>query len=182
MAERRHPGFAARAWIERLIAPLPAGAAILDLGCGGGEPIGRFLLDRGFAVTGVDAARSMIELARTRLPHGSWIQGDMRTVALDGVFDVVVAWNALTWLGQADQARMMTRSAAWLGHGGHLLFNAGSDRDPARDDYRSGTPYRADLEAVDYRTEIARCELIEIAHAAADATSGGADIWLARKP
>ena len=165
-----------------MIRPLPRGGAVLDLGCGGGEPIARFLIDQGFSVTGVDAAGSQIDLAQTRFPRERWIKADMRTVVLDEQFDAVVAWNSLTWLTHADQALMATRSAEWLKRGGRLLFNAEPDHDPTRDDYRSGSPYRADLEAANYSAAIVRRGLIEIAHIAEDATCGGAGVWLARKP
>lgn len=177
----RHGAFAAQDWIERLIRPLPPGGAILDLGCGGGEPIARFLLDRGFAVTGIDLAQSQIDLARTRFPRGDWIRADMRKVALGRRFDAVIAWNSMTWLDHADQALMTTRAADWLEPGGYLLLSAEPDNDPTRDDYRTGSPYRADLEAANYSAAIARCGLIEVAHAAEDAACGGASVWLACK-
>ncbi len=57
-----------RGWLDRFTALLPAGGAVLDIGCGCGEPIARHLIASGFAVTGVDAAPAMIELCRARLP------------------------------------------------------------------------------------------------------------------
>lgn len=177
------PGdFPARDWIERMARDLAPGGRILDLGCGGGEPIARFLIDRGFALTGVDLAASAILIAQTRFPHERWIKADMRTVVLEDGFDGVIAWNALTWLSHADQALMATRAAEWLAPGGMLLFNAEPDRDPTRDDYRTGSPYRADLEAANYTAEMAGRGLTLVAHAAEDAKCGGAGVWLARKP
>lgn len=178
----RHGDFPARDWVLRMVRDLRNGARILDLGCGGGEPIARFLIDRGFHLTGVDIAGSAILVAETRFPRERWIKADMRTVALEGAFDGVIAWNALTWLSHADQALMATRAADWLAPGGMLLFNAEPDRDPTRDDYRSGTPYRADLEAANTTAEIAARGLTLVAHAAQDAKCGGAGVWLARKP
>lgn len=181
--DRGHPGpFAAQAWVERLIAPLLRGSAVLDLGCGGGEPIARFLIDRGFAVTGIDLAQSQIDLARVRFPRDRWLKADMRSVVLEDRFDAVVAWNSLTWLSHADQALMATRAAEWLKPGGRLLFNAEPDHDPTRADYRTGTPYRADLEAANYSAAITRRGLVEMAHIAEDPSCGGAGVWLARKP
>jgi SAM-dependent methyltransferase len=37
-----------------LLKELPAGAMVLDLGCGAGEPVARELVAHGFRVTGVD--------------------------------------------------------------------------------------------------------------------------------
>lgn len=182
MAERsRDTGFAGKAWIDRLVAPLAEGAAVLDLGCGDGQPIPRYLLDRGFAVTGVDAAGSVIDLVRTRLARGRWIKGDMLTVQVDGPFDAVIAWNSLTWLSHTDRALMARRAAAWLRPEGRMLFNAPADRDPSRKDYRDGSPYRVDLEATDYAFAIADSGLRLIAHMDADPACDGAGIWLAEK-
>lgn len=30
-----------KSWLERFLAPLPPGSAVLDFGCGSGEPIAR---------------------------------------------------------------------------------------------------------------------------------------------
>ena len=43
-----------RPWLERALADVPQGAAVLDLGCGTGAPIGVFLAAQGYALTGVD--------------------------------------------------------------------------------------------------------------------------------
>ncbi len=165
-----------------MLSALPRGATILDLGCGGGEPVARYVISRGFCVVGIDLAESAINLARTRFPRERWIKGDMRSVVLDGPFAGVIAWRSLTWLSHADQALMATRAAAWLAPGGRLLFNLEPIHDPAEQDYRVGTPYRAELEAANYTAEIARRELILTDHIASDPTCAGAGVWLARKP
>lgn len=47
---------------------LPAGATVLDLGCGNGVPITKTLIERGFNVYGVDASASMTADFRARFP------------------------------------------------------------------------------------------------------------------
>ncbi len=44
-----------RAWLDRFAGLLPEGGSVLDLGCGTGEPIARYLLGKDLAVTGVDS-------------------------------------------------------------------------------------------------------------------------------
>ena len=45
-------------WLDRLIRSIcPRAAHILDLGCGGGEPVARYLIDRGYHLTGIDSSR-----------------------------------------------------------------------------------------------------------------------------
>ena len=57
-----------RTWLDRFAALLPPGGAVLDLGCGTGDPVARALLASGFRVTGVDAAPAMVALAQERFP------------------------------------------------------------------------------------------------------------------
>lgn len=52
-------------FLERLTARVPATAAVLDVGCGTGDDA-LYLASLGYAVTGVDPSRAMIELARRK--------------------------------------------------------------------------------------------------------------------
>src|SRR5687767_15672907 len=70
-----------RAWMERLTALLQPGASILDVGCGSGQPIAKYLIERGYNVTGIDSSPSLIEKCRARFPDHAWLVEDMRTLA-----------------------------------------------------------------------------------------------------
>ena len=53
-----------RAYLDALLARLDTqNRHVLDLGCGAGEPIARYLIDAGCRVTGVDASSAMISLS-----------------------------------------------------------------------------------------------------------------------
>jgi hypothetical protein len=56
VADRRLVGWNENAWLDRFSALLPRGASILDVGCGYGEPIAKYLVDKGFAVDEIDAS------------------------------------------------------------------------------------------------------------------------------
>ena len=177
----RRGSFVERDWLDRFTRPLPRGSHILDLGCGGGEPIARYLVDNGFRVTGVDSAAKMITLARTRFPRERWLQLDMRYVTLTEQFEGVLAWGSLFHLQQDDQAAMIARIAGWLKPGGRLMFNSGRARGVAIGDYQGDPLYHASLDPAEYRALFDRHGLIEMAHVAEDPTCGGATVWLARK-
>jgi trans-aconitate methyltransferase len=156
-------GAGERAWLDRLMLPLPRGATILDLGCGGGEPIDRYLIDHGFHIVGVDGSATAIELARTRFPRERWLLADMRAVMLDESFAAVLAWNSLQQLPPAEQDAMAERVMGWLQPGGRLLFKGNED----------GAAHGAAL---------ARRGMVEMAHVEHDPSCDGAGVWLLRKP
>lgn len=121
----RSKGLHERRWLARFVAGLPAGATILDLGCGAGEPIAAHLLDSGFQVTGVDASRAMIAIARHRWPHGDWRVADMRRLDLAVRFDGILGWNSFFHLTRPEQRALLPRLAERLNPGGRLMLTVG---------------------------------------------------------
>ena len=81
-----------------LARPIPQPAAmlptVLDIGCGIGEPMGRYLIEQGCSLTGVDSAPEMIAICESRLPRQTWRVADMRSLSLDQVFNGILAWEA----------------------------------------------------------------------------------------
>jgi ubiquinone/menaquinone biosynthesis C-methylase UbiE len=71
-----------RPWLDRFLANVPLGGTVLDIGCGTGEPIARYLLQCGRRVVGVDSSPAMIEMCRARFPGAEWEVADMRRLAL----------------------------------------------------------------------------------------------------
>ena len=177
----RRKNFVERGWLDRFLLGVPRGGRVLDLGCGAGEPIARYLIDKDRQLTGVDISEHMIALARTRFARQRWIRADMRTLALDERFHGVIAWDSLFHLRPEEQAEMLARAAAWLEPGGALLFNTGSARDETIGCQFGEELYHASLAPAEYRALFAAHELIEVAFAPHDETAGGRAIWLARK-
>ena len=56
----RFRGLFEKEWLDWFRALIPPGGSVLDLGCGMGEPIARYLIEAGYALTGVDSSPSMI--------------------------------------------------------------------------------------------------------------------------
>lgn len=95
---------AAGEWLTR---SLPAGARVLDLGCGTGLPTARQLVDAGFEVVGVDLSSGMLELARTKVPEATFHRLDLADLypggpADLGRFDGVAAFFSLLMLPRAE--------------------------------------------------------------------------------
>lgn len=175
----RRSSFPERAWLERFIRTIPKGGEILDLGCGGGEPIDRFLADRGYRLTGVDIAPSMIKLARTRFFRHKWIEADMRKFGAESAgYDGVIAWSSLFHLDIADQEKLIQRIGVWLKHGGVALFNTGPDRGVGIGELAGEELFHASLSPGEYRTLFAKSGLAELAHRSEDPDCGGMTVWL----
>ncbi|WP_210594218.1 class I SAM-dependent methyltransferase [Streptomyces sp. GESEQ-35] len=92
---------------EWLIASLPAGSRVLDLGCGTGMPTARQLTDAGFKVLGVDLSGEMVRLARAYVPAATFRQLDLADLRPGGPgrlgrFDAVAAFFSLLMLPRAE--------------------------------------------------------------------------------
>ena len=105
-----------------LASHLPKEAAVLDLGCGAGVPVTRWLADRGFAVTGVDVSAKQLELARTYVPDGTFIKADMTEVDFGPEsFDAVVAFHSVIHVPRTEHPALLESIHRWLEPGGALL-------------------------------------------------------------
>ncbi|WP_205632944.1 class I SAM-dependent methyltransferase [Enhygromyxa salina] len=170
-----------RSYLERVRAAVPAPARVLDLGCGGGEPIGRWFLESGYRVTGIDAEPSLLALARERFPEVEWRLGDMREVALGGAFEVVVAWDSFFHLDPDDQRAMFPRFAEHTALGGLLLFTSGTHHGTAISPL-FGTPlYHASLASEEYRELLHQHGFVVLVHRVSDPDCGGHTVWLTRR-
>lgn len=104
---------------------LPAGARVLDLGCGHGIPIGRTLAEAGFSVHGVDASPRLLAAFRENVPGATTECANAATLDVKpGSFDGVVAVGLLFLLPPSEQEAVIHRAAIALGSGGRMLMTA----------------------------------------------------------
>jgi SAM-dependent methyltransferase len=103
-----------RAWfLERTLARVPAGAEVLELGCGPGRDA--IAIADGRRYTGVDLSPKMLALARERVPSGTFIEGDLTTVELPGAaFDAVVSLYVFGHVPAEEHLPAYRRVASWL--------------------------------------------------------------------
>nr|WP_302480577.1 class I SAM-dependent methyltransferase [Brevundimonas vesicularis] len=141
--------------MDRFVAGLPAGASILDVGCGSGWPIGAALLERGFQLTGVDASPGLIAHAQATLPTGVWSVADMREPLPPGPFDGVLAWHSLFHLSPDDQTEVLPKLAACVAAGGRLIFTSGQGHGETIGLWRGEPLYHASLDPEAYRALLA---------------------------
>lgn len=110
----------------------PAGARVLDAGCGTGRVMIR-LAELGYDCVGVDLDASMLDVARAEAPHLPFLRADLAEFDPDALgiaadFDVVVAaGNVLPLLTPGTEATVVARLAAALRPGGLLVAGFGLD-------------------------------------------------------
>jgi 2-polyprenyl-3-methyl-5-hydroxy-6-metoxy-1,4-benzoquinol methylase len=113
-------------WIAQLQERLPAGASVLDVGCGCGVPMARSLAASGHAVTGVDISGVQIERARRLVPAGTFVRADAATLQFaEASFDAIICLYSLIHMDLELQPRLLRDIANWLRPGGWLLATVG---------------------------------------------------------
>ena len=179
-ADRRAADWTDKPFIERFLSELPKGATVLDLGCGGGAPVARHMVARGFRVTGVDSSPTLASLCQNRMPDQEWIVADMRSLALGRRFQGILAWDSFFHLRDEDQRMMFPVFAAHAAAGAVLMFNAGPAKGEAIGAYRGDPLYHASLDPSDYEALLADSGFELIEHSVNDLAKGGRIFWLAR--
>jgi len=109
---------------------------VLELGSGGGN--NALHLKDDFDMTLVDPAPGMLVVSRELNPECEHIEGDMRTVRLDRMFDAVFVHDAVCYMtSEADLAAAMETAFLHCAPGGAALFCP----DHVRETFRAGTDH-----------------------------------------
>ena len=122
-----------RPWIcpfELVVAHVPAGASVLDAGCGSGlllgllAALGREIDGTGFEVSGaaLREARLVAERVRDTGARLEFGYGDVRGDWPDREFDVVCLVDVLHHVPVADRAAVLRRACAAVRPGGVLIY------------------------------------------------------------
>jgi SAM-dependent methyltransferase len=141
-------------WLDRFRALLQA-SPVLDLGCGSGEPMARYLIGLRHPVVGVDSSEAMIDFCRSRFPEQEWIVADMRKLALRRQFSGILAWDSFFHLCPDDQRRMFAVFREHAAPGAALMFTSG----PAHGEAIGSLAVSRCIMQASTRTNIARCSI-----------------------
>lgn len=169
-----------RVWLDRFASVLGGEASVLDLGCGAGEPIARFFVERGYRVTGVDSSPSLIGKSAARFPDHAWIVGDMRRLDLGARFGGIVAWDSFFHLAHDDQRAMFPIFRAHAAPGAALMFTSGPSHGEAIGSFEGDVLYHASLAPDAYERLLEANGFSVVEHIAEDSDCGGHTVWLAR--
>jgi SAM-dependent methyltransferase len=113
-------------WCDELVSRLPAGARVVELGCGGGTPETKLLAER-FRLICVDLSEAQLERARTRAPNAEYVKADFTELELDaGSAEAVTAFYSFNHVPRDLLALLYGRIHDWLVPGGLFLTALGT--------------------------------------------------------
>lgn len=108
--------------LDGVLKSLPAGAHVLDVGCGTGEYIHR-INEFGFRATGVEPAEAMRQIAIEKNPGATILDGlATRLPFPDASFDLVICIEVLRYLHRDDSRLALREAARVLKPGGRLFL------------------------------------------------------------
>ena len=109
---------------------IPAGADVLELGCGAGIPM-TARIAAGRHLTGVDISAEQLRRARRNVPGATFLHVDMTTIVRPPTsLDAVVAFYSLTHVPRDEHAALFARIRSWLRPGGVFIASLGVEDDP----------------------------------------------------
>ena len=174
---------------RRGVSTFPLDVAVLDLGCGAGVPVTRWLTQR-FAVTGVDISARQLKLARQHVPAARFLKADMTDLSFaPETFDAVVALHSIIHVPRAEHPALAGKIHSWLKPGGCFLatWTLGEWEGEGNDGEGWGSPMRWSHHDGETSLELLRGAGFAIERVEARTTGGtrGDEPWLwvlARKP
>ncbi|WP_165482661.1 class I SAM-dependent methyltransferase [Legionella gresilensis] len=81
--------------ITDIIAMLKRGVKILDVGCGSGKPIAKYLKDKGFDVYGIDISPKQLEYAKQIIAKDKLFNTDILNFSTSIKFEAIICWFTL---------------------------------------------------------------------------------------
>jgi SAM-dependent methyltransferase len=172
-------------WLAQLQARVPAGGAVLDVGCGCGVPLARDLAGGGYQVTGVDLSAVQVERARRLVPAARFLRADATQVGFPPAsFDAVVSLYALIHMPLDEQRLLLGRIGRWLRPGGWLLATTGQRAWTGTEDGWLGGDapmWWSHADAATYRAWIERAGLAVVAEEVVPEGDGAHALFWARR-
>ncbi len=84
------------ALLKKFSEKLQKGASVIDLGCGAGIPVAKFLIRKGYKVTGIDFSKDMLALAKKKVPKAKFIEMDITKMKFKpDSFDSAISFYAM---------------------------------------------------------------------------------------
>ncbi|MBN2231002.1 MAG: methyltransferase domain-containing protein [Candidatus Thorarchaeota archaeon] len=109
--------------IQEFINRLHEKARVLDIGCGGGVPVLKMMLENGFIATGIDFSKTMLEIAKKNVPDAHLIHGDVTKADFESnFFDGIISTYAIIHIHKSLHPVIYAQIYKWLKPGGVMLM------------------------------------------------------------
>lgn len=167
-------------WLDRFLTLVKPFGTILDVGCGSGQPIDKYLIDLGYIVSGIDASAPLIDICRRRFPDNTWLTDDMRYFDLKRRFDGIIAWDSMFHLMPNDQRAMFEVFRKHAAPKAVLMFTSGPSYGEVVGEFCNEPLYHASLDADEYTRLLKQHGFKVIEHITSDPDCGGHTVWLAQ--
>jgi cyclopropane fatty-acyl-phospholipid synthase-like methyltransferase len=118
----QRPPHARRSFLGEVLARLGEGSTVVELGCGPGTDAAE--LSAGRRYVGVDLSSVQLSIAQQRVPHATFVVGDLTSMAFrPESVDGVVAMYVLMHVPEEELGPTFERIYEWLRPGGRLMLS-----------------------------------------------------------
>ncbi|MFC1655505.1 class I SAM-dependent methyltransferase [Patescibacteria group bacterium] len=145
-------------YLNRLAVLLPKAAKVLDLGCGIGIPFDKYLVEKGFEVTGIDFASNHIVEAKKNVPDATFIEGDFSKTDFGGKrFHAIIAFYSIFHIPREEHQALFDKMHNLLENNGVILVTLGTSSEVSIEKDFVGAPMAwSNYEPEKYKAMIAQ--------------------------
>ena len=162
--------------VQNFCRYIPKGGRVLDVGCGNGYPISKYLIDNGYQVTGIDISEKMISEAK-RL-SGEFSVCDFMEYASDTKFDAIIAFDSLWHIPLELQKEIYNKMYSLLVDGGYCLFTHGIHHSEVSGKMFDQAFYYSSLDIDEVKSCISDFTIIEEYHPYVEETTGDRELLM----
>ena len=178
--ENRSVSLMERKYLDYIKKSIPANASILDIGCGTGLPIFKYFYDQGYNIEGLDASKSMLNIAIENFPDSIFYLQDMRNISLDKKYNALIAWHSFFHLPSEDQKPLFKKFKDLLHAKGLLMFTSGPEDNEVWSNLDGQDLFHASLSSEEYKKLLEEANFEVLLHQINDPECGNATIWIAQ--
>jgi ubiquinone/menaquinone biosynthesis C-methylase UbiE len=139
IAEKYHTirqAFDSKEELGEFASLLPKNAKVLDVGCGAGVPVAKFLAECRFDVTGIDFSKNVLKLASRNVPKARFVLKDMTKLDFEAdSFDGLTAFYSIIHVPREKHFSLFQSFQRILKPKGIMLVCLGPDEWEATDKY-----------------------------------------------